>query len=84
MFDEITGVMNDEALELEVVNMRLPPVNASYHLNVPVFTEEALSKTEPDPHTEPFVAAGADGSALTVTSTAVLDAVVQEPLSNST
>jgi hypothetical protein len=41
VFDEITGVINDETLELELVNMRLPPVKASYHLNIPILVDEA-------------------------------------------
>ena len=53
----------------------VPPVEASYHLIVPV--PDADKPTVPVPHLEPFVPEGADGTAFTVAVTAVLVADVQ-------
>ena len=53
----------------------VPPVEASYHLIVPV--PEADKPTVPVPHLAPFVAEGADGTAFTVAVAAVLVAEIQ-------
>ena len=53
----------------------VPPVDALYHLIVPVPDADKL--TVPDPHLAPSVPIGADGTAFTVAVTAVLVADVQ-------
>ena len=53
----------------------VPPVEASYHLIVPV--PVADKPTVPVPHLAPFVPVGADGAAFTVAVTAVLVADIQ-------
>ena len=55
----------------------VPPVAAAYQSMVSPVPGVALKATVPEPQREPGVPVGADGTALTVAVTAVLDAAKQ-------
>lgn len=67
-----------------MVDNKAPPVEASYHLNVPDVGEVAVNVTVPLPHRSTALATGAAGDELIVAVTAVLPLLKQVPSSNST
>lgn len=52
-----------------LVCSRLPPLTASYHLNVPAMALLAARVTVPEPQVEPGVTVGAAGNVLIVAAT---------------
>lgn len=78
------GVLKFDVVVDKFVANAVPPTDTSYHLNVPLDDAEADNETEPVPQLEPATPVGADGTAFTIASTAVRDALVHDPLENST
>ena|SRR5437879_13913809 len=60
------GVVKFETMVKASVCKRFPPVDASYHLKVPLLPLLAERPTVPDPHLKLFVPIGAEGKGLTV------------------
>jgi hypothetical protein len=84
VFADIEGVVKlDDAVDGLVVR-RVPPVEASYHRNVPVDDAFADSTTVPVPHVVPFTPVGVTGTEFTMADTAVLGTLGHDPLLNST
>ena len=83
MLADSDGVVNVLVLEFVVVCRRLPPVDASYQLNVPFDPVEALRETGPLPHLEADTTEGTLNEFIIVAVTAFL-LLMHVPLSNCT